>query len=176
MFVSCDHVVCFTVISPSCVPTRALSIGFDVKADYRVKDSTYHNSINSYSKLVSLPPNSFSKVTQSKQIFGSSHSHFTFFHHSAEWKDGSFSQTVGKVTQWTDGQHGQVSAYMCIWSWNYGYGQNFSMWKYVYSQVKDPISIFLTFAFALYQVSGKGDVDRKHGLLMRNNHKVAAKS
>ena len=65
---------------------------------------------------------------------------------------------------------------MCIWSWNYGYGQNFSMWKYVYSQVKDPISIFLTFAFALYQVSGKGDVDRKHGLLMRNNHKVAAKS
>ena len=99
--------------------------------------------------------------------------------HSSEWKDGSFSQTVGKVTQWWDGQHGQVSAYMCIWLWSEG--QHACMHGKVcilsaWDSGKRFHLNFLEFAFALYQVSGKGDVDRKHGLLMRNNHKVAAKS
>ena len=66
VFVSCDHVVCFSVISPLCIPTR--SIGFDVKADYLVKDSTFRNSIDSYFQLVSLSPISVSKFTQSEKV------------------------------------------------------------------------------------------------------------
>ena len=64
---------------------------------------------------VPAPPTHFQNSPRVKRFLAVFH----ISHHSSEWKDGSFSQTVCKVTQWSDGQHGQVSAYMCIWSWTF---------------------------------------------------------